>query len=74
MAEAQLYSKTHTANWVSWQLNRSWIITADRKNDFRPDNALTTKRTTALHSKVTNMMPQSPELNRGVWRDLGMKI
>ncbi len=33
-------SKTHTANWVSWQLNRSWMGTADRKNDFRPDNAL----------------------------------
>jgi endonuclease G, mitochondrial len=23
-------SKTNTANWVSWQLNRSWIGTADR--------------------------------------------
>lgn len=33
-------NKTHTANWVSWQLNRSWMGTADRKNDFRPDNAL----------------------------------
>ena len=33
-------SKTHTANWVSWQLNRSWIGAADRKNDFRPDDAL----------------------------------
>jgi endonuclease G len=33
-------NKTHTANWVSWQLNKSWIGTADRKNDFRPDDAL----------------------------------
>jgi endonuclease G, mitochondrial len=33
-------SKTHTANWVSWQLNRSWLGAADRKNDFRPDDVL----------------------------------
>ncbi|HEY9300167.1 MAG TPA: DNA/RNA non-specific endonuclease [Phormidium sp.] len=33
-------SKTCTANWVSWLLNRSWIGSADRKNDFRPDDAL----------------------------------
>lgn len=33
-------NKTHTANWVSWQLNRSWMGAADRKNDFRPDDAL----------------------------------
>ena len=33
-------NKTHTANWVSWQLNKSWIGAADRKNDFKPDDAL----------------------------------
>jgi endonuclease G len=33
-------SKTHTANWVSWQLNPSWIGTADRQDNFRPDDAL----------------------------------
>jgi endonuclease G len=33
-------NKTHTANWVSWQLNRSWIGTADRQDNFRPDDAL----------------------------------
>ena len=33
-------SKTHTANWVSWQLNRSWIRTADRQDNFQPDDAL----------------------------------
>jgi endonuclease G len=33
-------SKTNTANWVSWQLNRSWIGTADRLDNFRPDDAL----------------------------------
>ncbi|MDF0556419.1 DNA/RNA non-specific endonuclease [Kamptonema sp. UHCC 0994] len=33
-------NKTHTANWVSWQLNKSWIGPADRKNDFRPDDSL----------------------------------
>jgi endonuclease G len=33
-------SKTKTANWVSWQLNKSWIGTADRQDNFRPDDAL----------------------------------
>ena len=90
-------NKTHTANWVSWQLNRSWIGAADRKNDFRPDDALPTAwykvrpndytgsgydrghiapsadrtRNDADNSNtflMSNMVPQSPELNRGVWR------
>ncbi len=26
-----------TANWVSWQLNRSWLGSVDRSDDFRPD-------------------------------------
>lgn len=92
-------NKTHTANWVSWQLNKSWIGTADRKNDFKPDDALPTAaykvrpndyigsgydrghvapsadrtRNEADNSAtflMTNMMPQVPELNRGVWGDL----
>ncbi|MEG4025935.1 DNA/RNA non-specific endonuclease [Microcoleus sp. S13C4] len=33
-------SKTKTANWVSWQLNRSWIGTAARQHNFRPDDSL----------------------------------
>jgi DNA/RNA endonuclease G (NUC1) len=33
-------SKTKIANWVSWQLNRSWIGTADRQDNFRPDDSL----------------------------------
>ena len=92
-------SKTHTANWVSWQLNRSWIGTADRQDNFRPDDALPAAaykvrpndysgsgydrghiapsadrtRNEADNSStflMTNMMPQVPELNRGVWGDL----
>lgn len=92
-------NKTHTANWVSWQLNKSWIGTADRKNDFKPDDALPAAaykvrpndytgsgydrghiapsadrtRNEADNSStflMTNMMPQSPEVNRGVWGDL----
>jgi endonuclease G len=27
-------------NWVSWQLNKSWLGSVDRKNDFRPDTEL----------------------------------
>jgi endonuclease G len=92
-------SKTHTANWVSWQLNRSWIGTADRQDNFRPDDALPAAwykvrptdytgsgydrghitpsadrtRNEADNSAtflMSNMMPQVPELNRGVWGDL----
>ncbi|BAY15047.1 DNA/RNA non-specific endonuclease [Anabaenopsis circularis NIES-21] len=29
-----------TANWVAWQLNKSWLGDADRQNNFRPDNTL----------------------------------
>jgi endonuclease G len=31
-----------TPNWVSWQLNRSWLGNAQRQNDFRPDSELPT--------------------------------
>ena len=92
-------NKTHTANWVSWQLNRSWIGIADRQDNFRPDDALPVNwyavrpndytgsgydrghvapsadrtRNEADNSAtflMTNMMPQVPEVNRGVWGDL----
>jgi endonuclease G, mitochondrial len=29
-----------TANWVSWQLNKSWFGDAPRQDNFRPDNSL----------------------------------
>ncbi len=29
-----------TANWASWQLNRSWLGQSDRSDDFRPDTVL----------------------------------
>jgi endonuclease G, mitochondrial len=32
-------AKAH-ANWVSWELNNTYLGTADRQNDFRPDPAL----------------------------------
>jgi endonuclease G, mitochondrial len=32
-----------TANWVSWQLNKSWLGTVDRQNNFRPDDTLPEK-------------------------------
>jgi endonuclease G len=35
------YNKsTCNPNWVSWHLNQSWIGTAKRKDDFRPDENL----------------------------------
>ncbi|MEG3973498.1 DNA/RNA non-specific endonuclease [Microcoleus sp. herbarium8] len=92
-------SKTKTANWVSWQLNKSWMGAADRQDNFRPDDALPDAwykvrpndytgsgydrghiapsadrtRNEADNSStflMTNMMPQVPELNRGLWGDL----
>ncbi|MEG4518905.1 DNA/RNA non-specific endonuclease [Microcoleus sp. AT9b-C5] len=92
-------SKTKTANWVSWQLNKSWIGAADRQDNFRPDDSLPADwykvrpndymgsgydrghiapsadrtRTEVDNSStflMTNMMPQVPEVNRGVWGDL----
>jgi endonuclease G len=29
---------TGTSNWASWQLNRSWLGSVDRSEDFRPDS------------------------------------
>ncbi|MER3433368.1 MAG: nuclease [Leptolyngbya sp. ERB_1_1] len=35
------YNNTkHIPNWSSWQLNKSWVGTAPRSNDFRPDPSL----------------------------------
>jgi endonuclease G len=28
------------ANWVSWELSKSWLGNIDRQNDFRPDESL----------------------------------
>ncbi|MEG4857142.1 DNA/RNA non-specific endonuclease [Microcoleus sp. K1-B6] len=92
-------SKTKTANWVSWQLNKSWIGAADRQDNFRPDDSLPAdwykvrpndytgsgydrghiapsadrtrnKGDNSSTFLMTNMMPQVPELNRGLWGDL----
>jgi len=92
-------NKTNTANWVSWQLNGSWIGAAVSLDNFRPDDALPAAwykvrpndytgsgydrvhiapsadrtRNEADNSAtflMSNMMPQVPELNRGVWGDL----
>lgn len=30
----------HIPNWVSWQLNASWLGEVQRRNDFRPDDGL----------------------------------
>lgn len=38
------YNQTKgTPNWVSWQLNRSWLGDTPRQNNFRPDSALPTE-------------------------------
>ncbi len=91
-----------TANWVSWQLNQSWLGSSDRQNNFRPDSSLpdnfyqvTVKdyantgydrghivpsgdRTRTLEENsatflMVNMLPQAPDLNREVWRELELE-
>lgn len=92
-------STTGTANWVSWQLNSSWVGIVKRQNNFRPDETLppgwyqvqsndyrgtgydrghlvpSGDRTNNLDQNsttflMTNIIPQAPELNRGIWSDL----
>lgn len=86
-------------NWVSWQLNQSWLGNVERSNDFRPDIALPSgwyqvrptdyigsgydrghlipsgdrTRTPDDNSAtflMTNIIPQAPQNNREVWREL----
>jgi endonuclease G len=86
-------------NWVSWQLNQSWLGTVDRSNDFRPDTTLPagwyqvrpsdytssgydrghlcpsgdrtrTPEDNSATFSMTNMIPQAPENNREIWREL----
>lgn len=87
------------ANWVSWQLNRQWLGSIDRQDDFRPDTTLpdgwyqvrpgdytssgydrghltpSGDRTATVTDNsatfvMTNIMPQTPDNNRGPWREL----
>jgi endonuclease G len=49
------YNKTNgTPNWVSWQLNRSWLGDTPRQNNFRPDPALPTDWYHVKPSDYTN--------------------
>lgn len=86
-------------NWSSWQLNKSWLGTAQRTNDFRPDSSLPKgwypvkpsdyngsgydrghmtpsadrsrdKATNSATFLMTNMVPQAPDNNQGVWQKL----
>jgi endonuclease G, mitochondrial len=94
------YSNTRKIpNWVSWQLNRSWLGSTPRQDTFRADptlpsgwyrvsgsdysgsgfdrghmtpsgdrtSSVTTNSATFL---MTNMMPQAPDNNQGVWEKL----
>jgi endonuclease G, mitochondrial len=85
-----------TPNWVSWQLNPSWIGTTPRTETFRPDPGLPPnwyKVTPADYARtgydrghmvpsadrdstpenesstylMTNIVPQTPDNNRGPW-------
>lgn len=94
------YSKNKgIPNWVSWELNRSWLGDAHRVGTFAPDEALPADwerikpadytgsgfdRGHMVNSEdrsrspedniptflMTNIIPQSPDNNRGVWVQL----
>jgi endonuclease G len=86
-------------NWVSWQLNSSWLGSAPRQDDFRADTTLPTgcyrvsgtsysgsgfdrghmapsaDRTNTIANNsatflMTNMIPQAPDNNQGIWANL----
>lgn len=86
-------------NWVSWQLNRSWLGSTSRQDNFRADTTLPTgwyrvsgsdysgsgfdrghmtpsaDRTNSAATNsatflMTNMIPQAPDNNQGVWEKL----
>jgi len=86
-------------NWVSWQLNSSWLGSTPRQDDFRADTTLpstwyrvsgsdysgsgfdrghmapSADRTNTISSNsstflMTNMIPQAPDNNQGVWANL----
>lgn len=86
-------------NWVSWQLNSSWLGSTPRQDDFRADTTLpsgwyrvngsdysgsgfdrghmtpSADRTNTVTSNsstflMTNMIPQAPDNNQGIWADL----
>ncbi|QLE58918.1 DNA/RNA non-specific endonuclease [Nostoc sp. TCL26-01] len=88
-----------TPNWVSWQLNTSWLGSAPRQDDFRADTTLpsgcyrvtssdytgsgfdrghmspSADRTNTIANNsatflMTNMIPQAPDNNQGVWANL----
>jgi len=88
-----------TANWVSWQLNNTWLGNTERSDDFRPENSLPsgcyavrpndyrgsgydrghltpsgdrTKNQQMNNATfvMSNIIPQVPENNREVWREL----
>jgi endonuclease G, mitochondrial len=87
------------ANWASWQLNRSWLGSTDRSDNFMPNPELpadcysvrpsdysssgydrghlvpsgdrTNSRIANEHTFImTNIIPQAPNNNREVWREL----
>ncbi|MBD2297488.1 DNA/RNA non-specific endonuclease [Nostoc sp. FACHB-190] len=86
-------------NWVSWQLNSSWLGSAPRQDDFRADTTLpsgcyrvtttsytgsgfdrghmapSADRTNTIANNsatflMTNIIPQAPDNNQGVWANL----
>jgi len=92
-------NNTRIPNWVSWQLNSSWLGSTPRQDDFRADTTLpstfyrvsgsdysgsgfdrghmtpSADRTNTVSSNsstflMTNMIPQAPDNNQGVWANL----
>ncbi len=47
-------NKNGTPNWVSWQLNQSWLGNIQRQNNFRPDDSLPRNFVRVLPSDYTS--------------------
>lgn len=104
LIERQAYALAYnrdrgTPNWVSWQLDASWLGDTARQDNFRPDGGLpkgayqvtpndyrnsgydrghmtpSGDRTRSVQDNastflMTNIIPQTPDNNRGAWRVL----
>lgn len=97
------YNEKHEqANWVAYELTSSETLkVAERSNDFRPDNTVSTGSATNVDYQssgydrghlapaadmgwssksmeesffYSNMSPQEPSFNRGIWKRLEEKV
>lgn len=47
-------NRKHIANWVSWELSKTWLGTTPRQDDFRPDTSLPPTWYKTVYNDYTN--------------------